>query len=79
MGNELTFENAIARLEEIVKLLEGGSAPLDKSLELFEEGVSLVKICNGKLDNAEQKIKLVTKNADGSVDLKDLSKDDLGK
>lgn len=53
------FETAIARLEEIVKLLEGGNAPLDESLELFEEGVSLVKLCNSKLDNAEQKIKLV--------------------
>ena len=41
---EMTFESAIARLEEIVRLLESGSAPLDESLALFEEGVGLVKL-----------------------------------
>ena len=40
---KLTFEAAIARLEEIVRALESGSAPLDESLALFEEGVGLVK------------------------------------
>ena len=47
---EMKFEEAMARLEEIVRALESGSAPLDKSLELFEEGVSLVKMCNSKLE-----------------------------
>ena len=61
-----TFEAAIARLEEIVKLLEGGNAPLDESLALFEEGVSLVKLCNSQLDSAEQKVRLVTSLPDGS-------------
>lgn len=51
-----TFEAAIARLEEIVRALESGGAPLDESLSLFEEGVSLVKLCNEKLDAAEQKL-----------------------
>ena len=43
----------------IVKGLDGGEVPLDKSLELFEEGVSLVKLCNAKLENVERKIKIV--------------------
>ena len=50
---EMTFEKALERLQEIVSLLENGEAPLDKSLQLFEEGVGLVKICNEKLENAE--------------------------
>ena len=67
MTEKLTFEAAIARLEEIVRALESGSAPLDESLALFEEGVGLVKLCSERLDNAEQKVTLLTKNPDGSV------------
>ena len=66
-NTDMTFETAIARLEEIVRLLESGSAPLDESLSLFEEGVGLVKLCNARLDSAEQKVKILTKNPDGTV------------
>lgn len=62
-----TFESAIARLEVIVRALESGSAPLDESLSLFEEGVSLVKFCNEKLDGAEQKVKMLTFTPDGGA------------
>ena len=65
--DEMTFETAIARLEEIVRALEGGNAPLDESLTLFEEGVALVKLCNSRLDAAEQKVKLLTFGEDGTV------------
>ena len=65
MDNNVTFEQALARLEEIVRMLESGSAPLDRSLELFEEGVGLVKMCNGRLDNVEQRIKILSKNEAG--------------
>lgn len=61
---EIKFEEALARLEEIVRELEGGGAPLDKSLEIFEEGVSLVKICNSQLDAARQKVTLLTENGE---------------
>ncbi len=70
----ITFEKAIARLEEIVKALENGSAPLDQSLELFEEGVSLVKICNDRLDNAEQKIKILASDGEGGLKETDFKK-----
>ena len=63
--NQMTFEAALARLEEIVKLLESGTAPLDESLKMFEEGVALVRFCGGKLDNAEQKLKILVKKQDG--------------
>lgn len=63
----MTFESAMARLEEIVRMLESGNAPLDTSLTLFEEGVALVKFCNSKLDTAEQKVKILTDTGDGTL------------
>ncbi len=66
--NKMKFEAALSRLEEIVKLLESGDAPLDRSLELFEEGVKLVKLCGKRLDEAEKKIAVLVKNGDDSYD-----------
>jgi exodeoxyribonuclease VII, small subunit len=66
--NKITFEAALTRLEEIVRALESGSAPLDESLTMFEEGVALVKVCTERLDNAEQKIRILVKNKDGNYD-----------
>ena len=57
---EMSFEEALSRLEVICKGLDGGDIPLDKSLELFEEGVGLVKHCTVLLDNVERKIKIVS-------------------
>ena len=65
--SEITFEAAMARLEEIVRALEGGNAPLDTSLALCEEGVSLVKFCNQKLDAAEQKVKILQRGENGEM------------
>ncbi|MBQ2324875.1 MAG: exodeoxyribonuclease VII small subunit [Clostridia bacterium] len=62
---EYTFEQALARLEEIVRGLENGSLPLDRSIELFEEGNALVKLCTEKLDTAEQKVRILTETATG--------------
>ena len=63
--NSLTFEQAVARLDEIVKHLEKGEAPLDESLASFEEGARLIKICTKMLDDAEQKVVLLQKGTDG--------------
>jgi len=65
---EMNFENAIARLEQIVRSLETGSAPLDDALTLFEEGVKLVKLCNDKLTHAESRIKLLTQTPSGATE-----------
>ena len=62
----LSFEDAAARIEEIVKLLERGDAPLNKSLEMFEEGAKLIKTCGKMLDDAEQIVVRVQKGADNS-------------
>ena len=64
---KLTFEKALARLEEIVSLLETGDAPLDESLKLFEEGAKLTAQCSAMLDKAEQKVTLLENNASKSA------------
>ena len=63
----MTFEAAMARLEEIVRLLESGNAPLDVSLSLYEEGVALVRLCNTRLDNAEQRVKILSFTENGEA------------
>ncbi len=50
------YEKSVQRLEEIVKILEEGGQPLEKTVELFSEGTALISACNKYLDNAEQKI-----------------------
>ena len=62
---EVTFEQAASRIDEIVRMLERGDAPLDASLALFEEGAKLIKECGRILDQAEQKLVLLQKGADG--------------
>lgn len=68
----LSFESAIIRLEEIVKLLEKGNSSLDESLKLYEEGISLVRYCNNALDTAENKIKILA-NDGGTLIEKDFN------
>ena len=68
VNSEMTFESAMARLEEIVRELENGTAELDKSLDMFEEGVALVKLCSGKLDEAEKRINILINNGNGGYD-----------
>ncbi len=57
---EVSFEAAIARLDEVVGRLERGDVPLDDALGLFEEGTGLLKRLHRLLDNAEQKVKALT-------------------
>ncbi len=64
---EIKFEAALKRLEEIVSKLEEGDLELEKSIELFEEGIRMAKGCQKKLDEAEKKIERLTKNRDGSL------------
>lgn len=71
-----SFEESVGRLEEIVRMLENGTATLDESLKLYEEGVALVRACNKQLDSAEKKIRILTQTSDGSVEEKDFESDD---
>ena len=56
---KMNFEASMARLEEIVTLLERGDAPLDQAMSLFEEGAKLLRECTAKLDTAEQQVRLL--------------------
>ena len=65
MNKDMKFEEAIAELERTVKALEDGNTPLDRALELYEQGIALIRLCNEKLEGAEQKINmLVNKGGD---------------
>lgn len=67
-GCELTFEQALANLEEVIRDLEGGRLELTESLSRYEEGVRLLKYCHVTLNLAERKIMLLTEvDAKGSA------------
>lgn len=63
---EITFEEAIDKLEEIVNSLESGDFALEESLKLYEEGVKLVNLCNKKIENVEKSVKILL-NSDGEL------------
>ncbi|MFA4886405.1 MAG: exodeoxyribonuclease VII small subunit [Desulfotomaculaceae bacterium] len=71
-GKNTSFEEAIARLEAVVKELEDGGLPLEKALELFAEGIELSKVCNRNLEAAEQRIAILTRDESGSITLKEI-------
>ncbi len=61
----MNFEQSLKRLDEIVKSLEKGDVSLSESMNLFEEGTTLIKNCGKLLDEAEQKVVMLKKGADG--------------
>ena len=61
--NEPTFESALERLEQIVEEMEGDRLPLEELLGRYEEGTHLVKVCQERLNTAEKRIELITRNA----------------
>ena len=63
---KLDFEASMLRLEEIVNLLERGEAPLEQAMKLFEEGAALLRDCTARLDEAEQKVSILTAGEDGT-------------
>ena len=66
-----TFEQSLSRLEKIVDSLEQGEVPLENAISLYEEGIELSKQCMETLSKAELKIKKLTKDAAGKLQLKD--------
>ena len=74
MGSEqgVTFEQAVDRLEEIVRLLDAGELSLDESLRLFEEGIKLARECSKKLSDVQGKLETLVKQSDGSHNTEDL-------
>ena len=64
--NELSFEDAMKRLDEIVSGLEKGDVTLQDSMTLFEEGTGLIRRCSELLDRAEQQVVQLRKGPDGA-------------
>lgn len=61
-----TFEQMLARLDEIVRSLEKGDVPLEESLALYTEGADLIRVCTKQLNEAEQTVVRLQKGADGA-------------
>jgi len=71
MNVQYKYEEAITRLEKIIEQLEKGDLTLEQSLEFFEEGVRLTKICSKILDEADAKIQVLTRDLNGDFSFKD--------
>ena len=65
---EITFEKALEELQAVVTSLEEGKVGLDESLGLFERGMELVRLCNTRLDEAEQRVLAVRTAPDGALE-----------
>jgi exodeoxyribonuclease VII small subunit len=61
-NDKLNFEDSLMRLEEIAELLESENTPLEESISLFEEGITLKELCEEKLKNAKLKIEKIIKS-----------------
>lgn len=61
-----TFEESMARLEQIVRAMERGDVALEESLKLFQEGTELVRSCQKLLDEAQLQVKMIMTAPDGS-------------
>lgn len=70
---EMTFEEAIKKLEKIALALENEKIELDESLKLYEEGVKLVRYCNKLIESAERKIKVLSVSEEGEMIEKDFA------
>ena len=77
MSKELSFEEGMQRLEQIVRTMERGDAKLEESLRLFQEGTELIRHCGTLLENAELEVRKVMVAADGTPVLEDFT-DDAG-
>ena len=65
-NNDARFEDMLTRLDDIVRTLEKGEAPLEESLALFTEGAELIRRCTERLSQAEQTVVRLQKGSDGA-------------
>lgn len=73
--DDMKFEEALARLEDIVKKMEDGDLTLEESLDAFEEGIKLSRLCAKKLDEAERRVEILLKDEDETVEIKPFAGD----
>jgi exodeoxyribonuclease VII small subunit len=75
--NEHTFETALQRIEQIVQTMDADELPLEDLIVRYEEGIKLVQICEAKLKSAEKKIEIITRKAQGPVELVEFAPGDM--
>jgi exodeoxyribonuclease VII small subunit len=66
-NSNISFEKALKRLEEIAASMERDDLTLEQSLEIFQEGMELAAVCHGKLEEAEKRINVLSKNKNGEL------------
>lgn len=66
LNKDVTLENAFDMLDNIIEEMSGDDVPLEKSFDLYKDGVKLVKLCNEKIQKVEKKIEILDKN--GAID-----------
>ena len=67
MEKDMRFEDAMSALEDITRKLESGDLPLEDAIGAYERAVSLIKVCNDKLEAAEKKVKILIEGTEGIV------------
>ncbi|WP_227938467.1 exodeoxyribonuclease VII small subunit [Alkalihalobacillus deserti] len=72
---ELSFEEAMAELEQVVEQLEQGDVPLEKAITMFQEGMALSKKCHEKLEQVEKQMDQIL-HEDGEIELLDFQEDE---
>ena len=65
--HKIDFEKSLSRLEEVVRRLEHANLPLDEAMKLFEEGVELAQKCQKQIEEAEGRVEILLKSADGKL------------
>lgn len=73
------FEDSLKKLEDIVKKMEKGDLALDEALKSFEEGIKLIRFCQGKLDEAQRRVEILLGNSDSPQVDQFNGEDNIGK
>jgi len=77
-ADNVSFEEALKKLESIVEAMEADDLPLDQLIQRFEEGASLAKLCQDRLSEAEVKVRTLEESLDGVLTTRTLPEDSLG-
>ena len=70
--NNLSFEEHLEKAKEIIQKLESGNCNLDDMLKMYEDGIHSLSFCSKKLNEFEEKIKIIKRNNDDSIEIKDI-------
>jgi exodeoxyribonuclease VII small subunit len=77
MKNDMNYEDAMERLNEIVEKLGNGKITLKEATDLYEEGIGLIKYCSSLLKDTSKKIAVLKKDLEGNLELEDIEDEDI--